>query len=787
MGSKGWGKLLAGLALLLPLATAAQQSPSREEIIQQLQRNGVPAQSVQSPRITNSPQGPLTPQQLQQPGIPQPGGIASPPDARLVPGAPSAALPGPDDRLEFEHFIARSLGRELPLYGHNLFTDASAGFAPLDQVSVPADYVLGPGDELYIRAWGQIDIDYQAVVDRDGRIYIPKVGAINVAGLPYQDLDGLVRRAVGRIYKNFELNASLGQLRSIQVYVVGQARRPGSYVVSSLSTLVNALFASGGPSHKGSMRKVQLKRANKVVTEFDLYDLILRGDKSKDAKLLPGDVIFIPPVGQLVAISGSVNLPAIYEIKDPTNLGELVAMAGGLAATAAGQKVTLERIAARMTRQVEEFPLDAGGYSRTLKDGDLVNVYALSPKIDNAITLRGNVAGPMRFPWRSGLRVKDVIPEKDALVVPDYWIRKNETGIGQSWIGNAVKRPGELTAGERAQIEKGDPAVLRNQVVRSASEINWDYAVIERLNFDDLTTQLIPFNLNRAIVAGDPDHNLALQPGDIVTIFSKDDIRVPLAKQTKYVRLEGEFVSAGVYQVNAGETLRDLVMRVGGFTSNAYLYGAEFTRESTRVEQQVKLDEALDRLEQEAQRAAAGRSASTVDPRDAENIKVEVAAQQRLIDRLRLVKATGRIVLELPSEGAGVKNIPPIALEDGDRLYIPSPPSTVNVFGSVYNQNAFIFRGGKRVGDYLSQAGGPTKDADKGSIYLVKADGSVVSRRQSGTVFGSFDGQKVMPGDAIVVPEDFDKFRWTKELKDWSQIFYQFALGVAGLKVLKDL
>lgn len=759
MGLKVGGKFCAVLvALLLSAGASAQQS--REELVRQLQRSGVTAQSIpgQSPQITNAPA-------IAAPAIQQEPPAAAAPSRPPVPA-------GAGEPLEFEQFIAQSLGRPLPLYGHNLF-DAPSTFAPLDQIAVPADYVIGPGDEIYVRAWGQIDIDYRAIVDRDGRVYIPKIGAIGVAGLPYQDLDGLVRRAVSRIYKNFELNVTLGQLRSIQIFVVGQARRPGSYVVSSLSTLVNALFASGGPSHKGTMRKIQLKRGNRLVTEFDLYDLILRGDKSKDAKLLPGDVIFIPPVGQLAAISGSVNLPAIYEIRDPTNLGDLIAMAGGLSATAAGQKVTLERIAARLTRQVEDFQLDAGGYAKVLKDGDLVNVYALSPKIDNAITLRGNVAETMRFPWRSGLRIKDIIPEKDALVVPDYWIKKNVVGRPDNWIRGA---------GDESPTANG----IRSEI-RSTAEINWDYAVIERLNFDDLSTNLIPFNLNKAVVTGDLEHNLALQPGDIVTVFSKDDIRVPLAKQTKYVRLEGEFAAAGVYQVNPGETLRELVARVGGFTPNAYLYGAEFTRESTRRDQQSRLDDTLDRLEQEAQRAAAAKSADIVDPRDIESLKVEAVAQQRLIQRMRSIKATGRIVLELPAEGASMKNIPALALEDGDRLYVPSPPSTVSVFGSVYNQNAYIYRSGKRLGDYLSQAGGPTRDADKGSIYLVKADGSVISKRQGGTIFGSFDGARVMPGDAIVVPEDFDKFRWTKELKDWSQIFYQFALGVAGLKVLSDL
>ena len=760
MSLRNWSRLCAGVLIaILPLAAIAQQAT--DALIQQLERSNVTGQSPQISNVPAAAVGRAPGVTTVQEGLPG-----------VVPPKPPTLQDAPE-KLEFEDFISKSLGRDLPLYGHNLF-DAPSTFAPLDQIAVPTDYVIGPGDEVYVRAWGQIDIDYRANVDRDGRIHIPKVGSILVAGISYQDLDGLVRRAVSRIYKNFELNITLGPLRSIQIFVVGQARRPGSYVVSSLSSLVNALFASGGPSHKGSMRKIQLKRGNKLVTEFDLYDLLLKGDKSRDGRLLPGDVIFIPPIGPLAAVSGSVNIPAIYEIKDPTSLGELIAMAGGLSATAAGQKVTLERIAARLTRQVEEFPLDVTGMSRPLKDGDLVNVYALSPRIENAVTLRGNVAETMRFQWRSGLRIKDIIPEKDALVVPGYWLKKNEVGRPDNWIRGNVMDTSPTASLIRAEIQR-------------TGEINWDYAVIERLDFDNLSTDLIPFNLGRAVMVGDNEQNLALQPGDIVTIFSKDDIRVPQAKQTKYIRLEGEFEAAGVYQVRQGEKLPDLIARIGGLTPGAYLYGAEFTRESTRVDQQMRLQDALDRLEAEAQRAAAARSATVIDPRDTEALKFEALAQQRLLGRLRQVRATGRIVLELPSESASIKNLPALELEDGDRFYVPSQPSTVGVYGSVYNQNAYIYKNGKHVGDYLSQAGGPTRDADKGSLYLVKADGTVISKRQGGSFFNSFNGQKVMPGDAIVVPEDFDKFRWTKELKDWSQIFYQFALGVAGLKVLGDL
>jgi len=351
--------------------------------------------------------------------------------------------------------------------------------------------------------------------------------------------------------------------------------------------------------------------------------------------------------------------------------------------------------------------------------------------------------------------------------VPDYWARQ-------------VRVPEVQVLGQQR---------LRIEVRRTYDEINWDYAVIERLNYDDLTTLLIPFNLGRAIVDGDPSNNVALRPGDIVTIFSKADIQVPVAKQTKFVRVEGEFPAPGVYQIMPGETLRQLVARVGGLTPNAYLFGSEFTREATREFQQRRLNEAIDFLDRDIQRRLAMGAGGALSKEDAESARIQAEGQQKLIDRLRQIRASGRIVLELAPERAQLKDLPDLVLEDGDRFLVPSRASTVSVIGSVYNQNAFLYRAEQRVSDYLARAGGPTRDADTGSIYLIRADGTVVSRRQSGLLFGlggGFEGERLMPGDTIVVPEELEKFRFTKELKDWSQIFYQFALGVAGLKVLRD-
>ena len=529
-------------------------------------------------------------------------------------GTAKSPFPGAQEETpgEFQLFVAASVGRVLPLYGHNLFVDAPSTFSPVDNIPVTSDYLIGPGDELMIRGWGQVDFDLSVTVDRNGSIYLPKVGNVNVSGIRFQALQGYLKNAIGKIFQNFDLNVSLGKLRSIQVFVVGQARRPGAYTVSSLSTLVNTLFASGGPSPRGSLRRIQVKRNGGVVSELDMYDFLLKGDKTRDIALLPGDVIYIPPVGQLAAIAGSINNPAIYELKQgKSSLAELIELAGGLTTTAGGDKVRVERIDNRKMRRVEEFPLSLAGQRRLLKDGDVVQVEVISGQFDNAVTLRGNVANPGRYPWREGMRVKDLIPDMDALIVPEYWAM--QTRLPRVNI----------------QSEKR----LRTEIRRNENEINWDYALIERLDKGDLNTSLTPFNLGKALAGNDEGNNLLLQRGDVITIFSKEDIQVPVAKRSVYVTLEGEFNQAGVYKVQPGETLRQLVERVGGLTPNAYLFAAEFKRESVRASQQKKLEEMADRMAEDIERNLAAKAQTALTGEDVEASRAQAAGQRALAHR----------------------------------------------------------------------------------------------------------------------------------------------------------
>jgi polysaccharide biosynthesis/export protein len=781
-------------------------------------------------RITNIPSSP--PQQLQQPFEDQVEKSAQEQMQRESARVPEFVALPPEPDIEFQDFVTSSLGYHLNMFGQSLFHNVPSTFAPVDRIPVTPDYLIGPGDELLVRAWGQIDVNYRAVVDRTGAIYLPKVGPISVAGVRYDQLNTYMKAAISRVYKNFDLDVTLGRLRAVQVFVVGQVRRPGSYTVSSLSTMVNALFASGGPSKQGSMRRIMLKREGKDVTTFDLYDLIAFGDKSKDVQLLSGDVIWVPPVGHLVALAGSVNVPGIYELKEHETLGDLLGYAGGFTTTASGQKTFIDRIDDRQVRHTAELDLSSAGLKTELRDGDIVRFLHISPRFDNAITLRGNVAVPGRYPWRPGIRVKDLIPSRDVLVTQEFWKRQNKlavdlesltfksreeveqdrqrdlenrdrnapanqpgaqnpqpstpTGQGQATQPDQrtqQQRDEDLAARVgRTEAQRIKQEELKNEVKRSAAEINWEYAVIQRMDPQDLSTHLVPFNLGKAI-AGDESENVILQPGDVITIFSQNDMQVPAGQQTKFVRLEGEFVTAGVYQAQPGETLRHLISRVGGLTPQAYLYGAEFTRESTREDQQKRLDEYINDLGRSIERNTSGQRSLNGDEAVAERQAVE--GQRRLLDKLRQMKATGRIVLELKPTADNINQMPDLMLEDGDRLLVPFKPATVNVIGSVYNSNAFIFKPSKTVSDYMRLSGGPTRNGDKGRSFVIRADGTTLGGHGHHDLFvNSFEQARLMPGDTIVVPEKLDKGVVLRGFKDWTQIISTFVIGAAAAKVL---
>jgi polysaccharide biosynthesis/export protein len=721
-------------------------------------------------------------------------------------------------------FAEDAAGRPLHVYGRQLFDEGPTTFSPMDRVPVPVDYAIGPGDQLLIRVWGKIDLDSSVTVDRNGQIFLSKVGTVRVAGLRFEQLDSYLRAAIGNLYKDFELNVTMGQLRSMQIFVLGSARQPGSYTVSSLSTLVNALFASGGPSATGSMRHIELRRDNRVLVDFDIYDLLRRGDKSHDVQLLPGDVIYIPPAGPEVAIIGSVNEPGIYELKGETTISTALSDAGGLTNLAEVNRVLLEKIEDHRRRGVDDFPLTASALERTLKDGDMLRIFPISPQFDNAVMLRGNVSQPGHFPWHEGMRISDLIPSRDFLITRSYWYQEGHltesAPVGSSWSEeNGVRRnprdggvlnrgygadgkprgagmpdqeqeydaggkPRDADAPEQEYDAAGNPrdADALNQeygnngnlsggsglgqsigrplhtsidimtdLLQNTAEINWDYASIQRLDEQDLSTRLISFNLSNAIADPASTDNQLLKPGDVVTIFSRRDLPLPTDKHATFVRVSGEVNAPGVYRVEPGDTLRNVVERAGGLTPHSYLYASQLTRVSTRRAEQEQLRVSTAQMQRElTSRYAAAPSTASANAAD---LQIQMSTQQAAIAQIAGIAPTGRIILDMQPGASTIADIPNFPLEDGDSFYIPPRLGTVQVAGAVYNENAFRYQPRKHLSAYLNDAGGPTRQADAKRIFLVRADGTVISRQSHGQFWhNDFASTVLLPGDAIIVP-----------------------------------
>lgn len=690
------------------------------------------------------------------------------PNAAAIGGAPAdqaAQVPN-----QFQLFVQQSTGRILPIHGERLF--GGRAFSSLANVPVPSAYVVGPGDDIDLKVWGSVDMALRLTVDRNGQIMIPKIGPVTVAGTRADELDKVLAKNVSRVYRNFELTATLGGLRSIQVYVVGQAKRPGLYTVSGLSTLLSAVFESGGPSATGSMRRIELMRRGQKITSLDVYDFMQNGSTAQDAALQPGDVIVIPPAGTRVALLGALDKPAIYELKSDTeNLKALLGYSGGLRVLTNPHKVQIERVdssAKAAPRTVESRTLDAAGLQSTLRDGDVLTLFPISPAFANAVTLRGNVAAPLRYAFAKGMRVADLIPEPAALIQSDYYQRKNIIVQFES---------GKTAADDRVVSE----------VKNLLEEINWDYAAVERLNAKEVKTELIPFNLSKAIRDKDPANNIELQPGDVVTIFGVKDVPVPMAKRSHFVNIGGEVNVPGIYQIQPGETLNALIQRAGGLTVNAYAYGTTFSRESTRRQQQANLNEAIEQMQAQSEAVATSllQNQSTTD---AAAIQAQVAAQRQTLARMRALRASGRIALEMHPDK---HEFPALMLEDGDTITVPLRPSFVAVFGSVLAKTSFIYRKGDTVGDYINRAG-PTRDADLEGALLIRADGTVVANEAQRSFVGfgnrSFMTTELKPGDGVFVPEVLDKrtsyTRFMQGAKDWTALLYQFGLGAAGFKAL---
>jgi len=665
----------------------------------------------------------------------------------LEPEGPGPMAPQALDEglSEFERFITGSLPEEqltnIRRFGMEFFSNPPSTYAPSGTVPVRPDYVIGPGDQIRIDVWGMVEGRWTVNVARDGTISIPRVGVIRVAGLTYDQLEGAIDGELSRYYSNYELSVTLGALKDIKIYVVGNARQPGAYTVSSLSTLVNALVAAGGPGPQGTMRDIQVRRGDRVVTRFDMYDFLLRGDKTKDIRLLPEDVIFIPPVGPQAAVTGNVKKPAIYELKGRTSLQQLLEMAGGMTATGYTGRVQVMRVMEREYRTIFEGDLGTlqpdSMLNLKLVDGDYIRLFSVIERMATA-RITGPVAKPGEFAIQPGdTRLADVLHRSGGLL---YY------------------------ASPEAEITR----------VMATPE--------------GPMTERIRVNLKKAM-AGDPAHNLLLQMNDYIFVRA-----VPNWKLYRQVQLKGEVRYPGIYTIEDGEKRSSVLERAGGFTDKAYPRGAILTRESVREAQEEQIREMVNRLERELAAVGANELSAALTSEEAQILQAEAEQKRQLLQKLKETRATGRVTTLIAPPEVIKGTAYDIALEHGDRIYIPANPSTVQVLGSVLNPAAFVYDKALTWRDFIRMAGGYTKDANPDRIYILKADGTAVRVKRSlqsaapwVKEFGDeADWSLVEPGDAVIVPQKVASYTSIRQTRDYLDIVYKMAVTMLSIDRIGD-
>ncbi|MBM4286981.1 MAG: polysaccharide export protein [Deltaproteobacteria bacterium] len=643
-----------------------------------------------------------------------------------------------EEFTELQH-RARVRGLNLRLFGYDFFRRAPSTFLPVMQVPVGPDYLIGPGDTIRVVLWGAVQAEYNMTVDRNGQIAIPRVGVVSVSGLTFRQLREVLDREFSRQYTNFQMNVTLDNLRTITVYVVGQARRPGSYSISSLSTLVNALFASGGPSRQGSMRRIEVRRGGRTIVRFDMYDFLLRGDKTKDIRLMPEDVIFIPVAGERVGLGGPVKIPAVYELKEEKTLSELIHLAGGLAPTAFKNRVQMMRIRDRkeMILVEDDLELFLSGLRPDipLAAGDLVRIFPV-PSVDiRLVRVGGAVQNPGEFGYRDGMRLSDLIVFAGGFLL--------STNLDEAEITRVTPSPeGPITTRQTVNL--------------------------------------------RLAMAGNTRENVLLRPNDFLLVR-----HIPEWALYQMVSVGGEVRYPGAYTIKKGETLSSVLTRAGGFATNAYPKGAFFSRVSVKQEQTRHLNQAIDRMEADMLAAGAARAQTEIDPKEVQRYALVQQQQRALIAKLREIIPLGRVVVRM-DDPERLRGTPwDLELQEGDSLHIPQVQQTVNVLGSVLNPTAIVYDPHLSVNDYIRRAGGLGKNADAKQIFVIKASGAAVSRQSfrwfgggwtgSEETFhvGSIKSLRLDPGDTIIVPEDFERIAWLREIKDIATILGQVALVAA--------
>jgi len=608
-------------------------------------------------------------------------------------------------------------GTPLRQYGYSMFASNVSTFAPVDDIPVGPDYVLGPGDDLTINVWGAVDSTLVRTVDRNGRIVLPKVGDLRIWGLTYSQADRLIRDELSRFFRGFQTSVTMGRLRTVSVHVVGEVCQPGVYTLSSLATVTNALYSAGGPTKLGSLREVRLLRGNVQVARIDLYDFLQRGDRARDYRLESGDTVFVPTIGDVVAVSGEVKRPAIYEIRSGTRLADVVALSGGVTPTGYLKRVQIVRALPNAERATVDVDL-TGFYLKgdeasnpPINAGDLILIHRSDPRVYNVVKVEGAVRYPGAYELKPMMRIGQLLPA-DKLLPEAYT--------------------------ERVEVARRRP---------------------------DLSMEIVSVDLKKAW-SGDPSQDLLLKPLDEITVRTE-------LKAARTIELSGQVVRPGVYTISEGEKLSSVLERAGGFTDRAFLKGSLFTRASLRKTEQEQL-EAFLKLQEQRMLAAASTVVVGADKEEIASQQQQLQARREMLKLLASKVVVGRMVVRLdaPEKLKGTDN--DVVLLDGDTLSVPEPPQSVLVIGAVRNSTSVQYKEGAGIDYYINRVGGYSKEADKKEAHLVKADGSAIS---SFTNVRTIEPGDVV----VVPPKEEEKIRALSTIRDIATIVGAALLGVAAL------
>jgi len=720
-------------------------------------------------------------------------------------------------------------------FGYDIFTNGAppSTFAPVANVPVPEDYVVGPGDILSVQLYGDQNRSLRLTVERDGFITLPELGPMRVAGERFTAVKESIEARYEQRRLGVHANVSMGDTRSLHVFVLGAAKRPGSYTLSGLSTITSALWAAGGAKRIGSLRNIQLKRQGTLVRRLDLYDMLIHGDANDDAKLLEGDVVFIPPVGTTVSVSGEVRRPAIYEIRGESTVAGLVQLAGGLTPDADTSKAMLTGFDVRRHRVVLAVDLTEGARSQLLHNGDLLSIARLRPTLDSGVQVDGYVFAPGVFAWRQGIRLSDVIRSVDELrpdadlhyllirreVPPDRHISVLSADLTLALASRGSPQDVELMPRDRIMVfdlASGRDHVIRpvlnelrlqgnadrpTQVVNVDGRVKvpGEYPLEPGMTVADLIragggttdaayggnaeliryrvangeirkTELLNIDLAAAL-KGNPSANLKLQPFDSLSVKE-----VPQWEAQENVILRGEVRFPGTYTIRPGETLKSVLGRAGGLTPYAFAEGSVFTREELQRREQEELDRLADRMQRDVallalQSAAANQSGAAA----------ALSVGQSLLGELKGAKAVGRLVIDLPRlEKSPLGSTYDVVLHGGDMLRVPRFQQQVTVIGEVQNVTSHLFNPKLTRDDYIALSGGLTSRADRGKIYIVRASGSVIANE--GSRWFEHTSVPIKAGDTVVVPLDTEHIPALPLWTQITQILYNLSIAVLAVR-----